>query len=56
MAGEENFKFLAQTCHNLMAAEIVKLEGKNQDDAPFRKCMNDVKELLNTLTSQNGSD
>ncbi|XP_044262758.1 cellular tumor antigen p53-like isoform X2 [Tribolium madens] len=49
VVGEENYKMLLKVCKSLMSEEIVKLEEKNGNAAPFKKCRNDAINILQQL-------
>lgn len=50
IVGEENYKHVLKICHGLMSSEILKLDGKNGNDAPFRKCLDEVNVLMNRFS------
>lgn len=49
VVGQENYKVLLTICESLMAKEILKLEEKHGDSAPFKKCQNETANLLQQL-------
>lgn len=52
IVGKNNLQHVLRSCRDTMASEIMKLEGRNGADAPFRKCFDEIEALISKNEKQ----